>query len=168
VIAKIISGGQAGVDRAALDVGLELGIRIGGWCPRGRKAEDGPIPDRYPLLETATADYRQRTWQNIHDAHATLILDTVADHTELTGGTKLTFRLANEFGSTGGIGLFLADIRNPQYVGLVREWLRECRSAVGMFGFVLNVAGPRESKRPGIYAAARTFLLAVLRTEAVE
>ena len=73
-IAKIISGGQTGVDRAALDVAIQLGIPHGGWCPRGRRSEDGCIPLCYDLTETTTDDYRERTRLNIQDAHGTLIL----------------------------------------------------------------------------------------------
>jgi hypothetical protein len=71
---KIISGGQTGVDRAALDAAIELGIPHGGHCPRGRRAEDGRIPDRYQLTETDSAQYRVRTERNVLDADATLIL----------------------------------------------------------------------------------------------
>ena len=71
---KIISGGQTGVDRAALDVALELGLPCGGWCPRGRRAEDGPIDPRYPLTETPWDGYPQRTEWNVRDADGTLIL----------------------------------------------------------------------------------------------
>ncbi|MGO8056497.1 YpsA SLOG family protein, partial [Rhizobium leguminosarum] len=70
----LVSGGQTGVDRAALDVALRLGIACGGWCPRGRRAEDGIIPARYPLIETPTARYPQRTGWNVRDADATLVI----------------------------------------------------------------------------------------------
>src|SRR5262245_51361441 len=74
VISKIVSGGQTGVDRAALDVALELGIPCGGWCPKGRLAEDGPIPERYPLKETTLRVYPQRTEWNVRDSDGTLVL----------------------------------------------------------------------------------------------
>jgi hypothetical protein len=74
MIARLVSGGQTGVDRAARDVALELGIPCGGRCPRDRQAEDGVIPARYPLVETPSADYSQRTKWNVRDADATLIL----------------------------------------------------------------------------------------------
>src|SRR5438105_15558458 len=87
---KIVSGGQTGVDRAALDVALELGMPCGGWCPRGRRAEDGPITDRYPLSETPWSGYPQRTGWNVRDADGTLILTMgQADR-----GTALTQQLA--------------------------------------------------------------------------
>ncbi len=85
-IAKIISGGQTGVDRAALDVAIELELPCGGWCPRGRLAEDGTVPDRYPLQETRSAEYAERTERNVIDSDGTLIIAT----RPLTGGTALT------------------------------------------------------------------------------
>jgi predicted Rossmann-fold nucleotide-binding protein len=74
LIKRIISGGQTGVDRAALDVALELGIPCGGWCPKGRLAEDGSIDLRYPLKETNSSEYRERTEKNVEDSDGTLIL----------------------------------------------------------------------------------------------
>src|SRR5512136_1042597 len=73
-VGKIISGGQTGVDRAALDVALELGISSGGWCPKGRKAEDGPIDIRYPVRETTSANYSVRTGRNVRESDGTLVL----------------------------------------------------------------------------------------------
>lgn len=70
---KIISGGQTGVDRAALDAALEQGVPCGGWCPEGRRAEDGPIPERYPLREVSGGGYKQRTLQNIRDSDGTVM-----------------------------------------------------------------------------------------------
>lgn len=71
---KIVSGGQTGVDRAALDVALELGLPCGGWCPKGRKAEDGVIHSRYPLKETPSEEYNERTTWNVRDSDGTLIV----------------------------------------------------------------------------------------------
>src|SRR5947209_12411896 len=85
---KIVSGGQTGVDRAALDVALELGLPCGGWCPKGRLAEDGVVPDRYPLDEAPTASYPERTRLNVRDSDATLVLSWGAPQ----GGTLLTVR----------------------------------------------------------------------------
>jgi hypothetical protein len=90
-ITKIISGGQTGVDRAALDVAIELELPCGGWCPRGRLAEDGTVPDRYPLQETRSAEYAERTERNVIDSDGTLIIAT----RPLTGGTALTVELAH-------------------------------------------------------------------------
>src|SRR4051794_16307480 len=91
MLKKIISGGQTGVDRAALDVALELDLPCGGWCPRGRRSEDGAIPDRYPLSETPSEEYPERTEWNVRDSDGTLILTRGTPDR----GTALTQRLAN-------------------------------------------------------------------------
>lgn len=145
---KIISGGQTGVDRAALDVALELGIACGGWCPAGRVAEDGPIDARYPLCETASADPAQRTEWNVRDADATLILTTGAG----SPGTELTLTVARRLRRP----VYTFHAGSPEDVGMFRRWLQVYR--VG----TLNVAGPRESESPGIYAAATQILRALL------
>src|SRR6266851_4977853 len=94
MFAKIISGGQTGVDRAALDVALELGIPCGGWCPKGRRAEDGRIPKRYPLVETPTPAYPVRTEWNVRDSDGTLVLA----RGQASGGTALTIEFATDYG----------------------------------------------------------------------
>ncbi len=141
---KVISGGQTGVDRAALDAALALGLPVGGWCPKGRRAEDGPIPPRYPLKETPSPDYAQRTAWNVRDADATLILK----EGKLTGGTALTASLAQDMGKP----LLIIDLGHPPPPETVAQWI----AAHGIH--ILNVAGPRESQRPGIYAKARGYL----------
>jgi len=85
-LCKLISGGQTGVDRAALDVALALGLAVDGWCPKDRRAEDGVIPARYPLVETPERNYQVRTRRNVEDADGTLILNLG----KLDGGTALT------------------------------------------------------------------------------
>jgi len=141
---KIISGGQTGVDRAALDAAISLGISHGGWCPRGRLAEDGRIPDRYQLEEADSPEYRVRTEWNVRDSDATLILC----RGPLTGGTELTACLAREYERPHRV----VDLRASEPAEVVCDWLAEHRVAV------LNVAGPRESQSPGIAKAAREFL----------
>jgi len=148
VIRRVISGGQTGVDRGALDAALALGIECGGWCPRGRRAEDGAIPIRYPLTETATGHYAERTRQNVLAADATLILGRGA----LRGGTALTARFARALQRPVRIIDLATD---PVPRGLM-GWLREHRVAV------LNVAGPRESGAPGIQADSYVFLRTLL------
>src|SRR5262245_38660861 len=128
---KIISGGQTGVDRAALDAALELGIPCGGNCPRGRLAADGTIPDRYPLTEIASDDYSVRTKANVLDADGTLILNYGQS---LTGGTAFTAEIASEFGKP----LLIVDMNNPRYASEVVAWLHSNKI------HTLNVAGPRE------------------------
>lgn len=90
MVEQIVSGGQAGVDRAALDVALQLGMPCGGWCPKDRKAEDGLIAPCYPLRETPSDDYAQRTEWNVRDSDGTLVL-TIGPPTE---GTAFTVTVA--------------------------------------------------------------------------
>jgi hypothetical protein len=146
---KIISGGQTGADRAALDVALTLSLPIGGGCPKGRRAEDGMIPDRYPLTETPEADYDTRTRRNVEDSDGTLILNLGT----LDGGTALTVKLARQMGKPC-LMVALEDGIEPT---AFQEWLDAHPIAV------LNVAGPRESKRPGVYAAACRLLDTLLQ-----
>jgi len=146
---RIISGGQTGVDRAGLDVALALGLAIGGGCPQGRRAEDGTIPDRYPLVETPEPDYETRTRRNVEDSDGTLILNMGV----LDGGTALTATHARQVGKPYLVVALEAGIEPAAF----RAWLDENRIRV------LNVAGPRESKRPGAYAAAVRCLEALLR-----
>ncbi|MEM9017747.1 MAG: putative molybdenum carrier protein, partial [Verrucomicrobiota bacterium] len=94
MIEGLVSGGQTGVDRAALDWALAHGVACGGWCPAGRRAEDGPIPDFYPLCETPLTDYAQRTEWNVRDSHGTLL---IVRQFPLIGGTKLTKDFATKW-----------------------------------------------------------------------
>jgi len=144
LVDKIVSGGQTGVDRAALDVAIIARIPCGGWCPLGRKAGDGPLPLHYPLTETELADYAVRTEWNVRDSDGTLILA----RRPLTGGTALTDRLAQRWKRP----CLVVDPHSVSNAELVAEWLRVNKIRV------VNVAGPRESQQPGIYAAAVEFL----------
>ncbi len=144
LIERIVSGGQTGVDRAALDTAMALGVPVGGWCPKGRRAEDGVIDLRYPLIETPDEQYAQRTAWNVRDSDGTLVL--LFD--QPSPGTKVTIEEANALGKA----LLLVDLTtNPEEMEVL-GWLE----ANGIL--VLNVAGPRESEAPGIYEAARAFL----------
>jgi hypothetical protein len=147
-IAEVVSGGQTGVDRAALDVALERGLPCGGWCPRGRRAEDGPIPDRYPLRETPWDGYPQRTRWNVRDSDGTLVLTRGTPDR----GTALTIRLASAMGKPCLV-LDLAEDPDPAQAAAWAE-------ANGVRK--LNVAGPRESSAPGIQAQAAEFLRRLL------
>ncbi len=152
LILKIVSGGQTGVDRAALDWALGLGLASGGWCPRGRRAEDGPIPDGYPLKETREADYAVRTRLNVRDSDATLILTRGRP----SGGTQLTRHLAEELARP----VLVVDFEDGDMAAAasrVGDWIGEEGVKV------LNVAGPRESTSPGIYREASEFLAALSR-----
>ena len=143
-IEKIISGGQTGVDRAALDVAFELGISCGGWCPRGRKAEDGPIPARYPLQETTSASYSVRTEKNVRESDGTLVLTKG----QPKAGTALTIKFAQKHKKP----YLVKDLFVTKDFGTVEIWLEVNRIRV------LNVAGPREREIPGIGDRAFEFL----------
>lgn len=142
---KIISGGQTGVDRAGLDVAIALNIEHGGWCPKGRRSESGIIPERYSLAETSTPGYEERTFKNLTEADATLILFSGA----LNGGTKMTFEKCRELKKS----CYTIDLTElEEKYDLVFNFLVfiKCPPEVE----VLNVAGPRESKVPGIHSTA--------------
>lgn len=141
---KLVAGGQTGVDRAALDWALEQRLVVGGWCPRGRWAEDGPLSSRYPLAETPDSDPRQRTAWNVRDSDGTLVLFLK----DLDAGTRWTVRCARRL-QVPFLQLSLEPPSQPQ--SFVR-WLKKSQLQV------LNVAGPRESSQPGIYQLASTFL----------
>ncbi len=156
IVSKIISGGQTGVDRAALDVAIYLGIEHGGWCPAGRRSESGKIPAVYQLTETAKRGYQIRTEQNVVQSDGTLILY----HKEMSGGTALTWRLAERH-RRPCIRFDLATDepeRSLQYREFV-EWVKQ--KNIG----VLNVAGPRESSCEGIGRLAESFLIVGLACE---
>jgi Circularly permutated YpsA SLOG family len=148
IFSRIISGGQTGVDRAALDVALELGLPAGGWCPRGRRAEDGPIDLKYPLQETRSPSYPVRTEKNVLEAEGTLILT----RGKPKGGTALTIKLARFHKKP----YLVIDLNKGDDKKGVWEWAKGNRVAV------LNVAGPRETEAPGIYEQAFGFLKEVL------
>lgn len=148
MVDKLISGGQTGVDRAALDVALAMGIPCGGWCPQGRRAVDGEIPAKYPLKETKAQNYNKRTKLNVQDADGTLILH----QGELSGGTAYTAYLAEKMGKSHLV-VDLAQSSNPQDMV---DWLEQQGIRV------LNIAGPREDKCPGIHEQVSRFLRNVL------
>jgi len=147
-IEKIVSGGQTGVDRGALDAAIDLGVPHGGWCPRGRRAEDGRVPARYALVETAATAYAVRTERNVRDSDATLVLCVGAPRR----GTALTCDVARRLRKA----LRVIDVADPPPLAELRRWITT--SAIR----VLNVAGPRESTQPGMQRHARAFLLALL------
>jgi hypothetical protein len=146
----VMSGGQTGVDRAALDAALELGISIGGYVPRGRMAEDGPIHPRYPLIEIS-GGYPERTKRNVEESDGTLIIQ---NSVRASRGTALTAFHAKRCGKP----LFISTtFEDPD---LVAEWMTRIRR--------LNIAGPRESKSPGIYVKSKGFLKGVLTRRFVQ
>ena len=144
---KIISGGQTGVDRAALDVALRHAIECGGWCPAGRQDEFGKIPDRYPVQELQAGGFNERTLQNVKDSDGTVVVYLG----ELRGGTEQTVR-------------FCVDLKRPHQ--LIDASKISAEGAAKLIGYfvdknkinILNVAGPRESEWPGGYGYASRAL----------
>jgi hypothetical protein len=152
LIEMIVSGGQTGADRAALDVALEIGIPCGGWCPRGRRAEDGTIPRQYPLRQTITAAHKERTQRNVADSDGTLICNAGP----LMGGTLLTRQTALSLGKPCLVVALDPGVDLDASANDVREWIES-------HGIdILNVAGPRASNRPDIYERTKALLKALL------
>ena len=140
---KIISGGQTGVDRAALDAALKHGIYCGGWCPAGRLDEFGTIPDRYPVKELEHGSFVERTMQNVKDSDATVIIY----FDKLRGGTEQTVRFCIEQKRPHKL-INAAEVSVQRAAQLVAEFVREGKIST------LNVAGPRQSEWPRGYAYA--------------
>ena len=154
MIKKIISGGQTGADRAALDVAIKLDIPHGGWIPKGRKTEEGVLPDKYQLKEMPTASYPKRTEQNVLDSDGTLIFS----HGKLTGGSALTWKLAKKHGPPwvhADMDIFSV----TEAAKIIQSWIDQNEIQV------LNVAGARASKDPKIYNATFQLLKIVLNVD---
>ena len=141
---KIISGGQTGVDRAALDFALNNGINCGGWCPLGRKAEDGKISDKYPLLETKSSKYSERTKLNVQNSDGTLIFFNQT----LDKGSTLTATLAIKYCKP----IFYYNFSANNNFSKITFWLNSNKIKI------LNIAGSRESNSTGIYIKTYTLL----------
>lgn len=141
---KIISGGQSGVDRAALDFCLENTIPCGGWCPKGRMAEDGIIANIYPLKETRTANYQERTRLNIIDSDASLLLY----NSKMDKGTHYSLDTIRKFDKL----YFQYDFSIENDPIIVSNWLKDNNISI------INIVGPRESENPGIYVMVKSFL----------
>lgn len=149
---KIVSGAQTGVDRAALDAALECDIAAGGWCPEGRLAEDGTIPEKYPVQELPGSGYRARTRQNVIDSDGTAIIYFSSP----SGGTKKTIDFCMR--------------ENKPHVLIDADGLTVEQASSEIISFieqngisVLNVAGPRASGEPRAYEYAKLVILSVLR-----
>ena len=145
---KIISGGQTGVDRGALDACLEFNLSCGGWCPFGRRAEDGIIPEKYPLQETDSSDYSSRTLKNILDSDATLVISTLP----MKGGTKLTAELTKQHNKSLFVFAPENDFRDI-IIWLIKNNVK-----------TLNVAGPRESDWKDAYKFSYQLITKLIRT----
>jgi len=144
----IISGGQTGADRAALDAAMTLGLPHGGWICRGRKTEDGPLSARYHLKELGSGRYRDRTEKNVLDSDGTVIFS----FGPLQGGSALTEALAIRH-DRPCLFLNLAEISQEQATAALGAWLRQHQIRR------LNVAGPRASNEPRIYKAVYSLFL---------
>jgi len=150
---KIVAGGQTGVDRAALEWALANGIPHGGWCPKGRKAEDGVIPPQFQLRETGSDNYSIRTRRNVRDSGGTVIF---SERAELTGGTKETAEFAKEIGKPL--------LKLVSSAG-IQESATQLNSFLKEHGIVvLNVAGPRASEEPEVSQFVNAVLTQALQS----
>ncbi len=146
MIRKIVSGGQTGADRAALDWALDAGIECGGWCPAERLAEDGSIALKYPLSETPSGGYAQRTEWNVRDSDATVIVSLAR---KLTGGSALTEKIASRWNRPC---LLISKEGREASASTLMHFVDENRIET------LNVAGPRESTEAGVGVFVRSVL----------
>lgn len=154
IFSKIVSGGQTGVDQGALDAALALNHPCGGWCPKGRLSESGPIPDTYPVREHPSERYDVRTEANGKDSDGTLVFTFGTP----TGGTAYTVEVALKLDKP----IFIIDLEfDPINVSFeqIWDWGRENEIVT------LNVAGPRESKAPGIHNLVQGIMLEMLRSD---
>lgn len=150
-LTKIISGGQTGADRAALDFAIAHGMPHGGWIPKGRRTENGPLPLRYRLKEMTSSSYPARTRQNVIDSDGTLIIS----HGGLKGGSAYTRECARKE-KRPWLHIALNDENMAGMAKIVRGWISGNKITV------LNIAGPRLSEDPKIYADTVRLLEMVL------
>ncbi len=151
MLTEVISGGQTGADKAALDFAIENGIPYGGWIPKGKLTEEGPLPDKYHLQEMPTKSYPKRTEKNILDSDGTLIVS----HGKITGGTALTRKLAKKHVKPWlHTDLDLTGL--PEACNQLQGWIQKNGIQV------LNVAGARASKDSNIYNAVKSLLASLL------
>jgi len=148
----IVSGGQTGVDRGALDAALDAGVSVDGWCPAGRRAEDGSLSERYPLRETPAADYAQRTEWNVRDSDGTLIISPVPP----SGGTAWTIACAAEYQRPVWVASVRAEAAVPFHLPPIRSWIHRHRIQR------LNVAGPRASEAATAYPISAALIRPLL------
>ncbi len=149
MLKKIVSGGQTGADRAALDFAIQYGIPHGGWVPKGRKAEDGPLPRKYRVKETRSANYPERTEQNVIHSDGTVIIS----HGSLTEGSANTEKMSVKH-NRPRLHLDMKRLTVREASQMLRAWMAENNIEV------LNVAGPRKSNNPLIYETTLEVLKA--------
>jgi len=147
MIRKIISGGQTGVDQAALDAAINLDVAHGGWIPKGRITESGPLPEKYKLKETRSSSYADRTAKNVQDADGTLIIARGV----LTGGTEYTREMAIKH-KRPWLHIDLSQMAAFQAASAINQWILQNEIEI------LNVAGPRASKDPTVYQEALNII----------
>ena len=152
-LAKIVSGGQTGVDRGALDAAIEAGFPCGGWAPEGRVAEDGPIAARYPLAELPGGGYEERTLKNVLDSDGTAILHAGV----LEGGTRMTQQYCTQH-QKPCLVIDGSRLRPREAAGEIAAFI--VKHGIG----ALNVAGPRASKWPGAHRYAHAAVKHLLDT----
>ena len=157
MLKKIISGGQTGADQAALDAAIKLDIPHGGWLPKGRQTENGPLPQKYELQELTSKNYAERTEKNVVESDGTLIIS----HGPLTGGSAYTVDMAVKH-DRPHLHTDLDIISAFQASLMIRDWINENQIEI------LNVAGPRASKDPKIYSDTFKILESVVYLELVE
>lgn len=161
-VVTLVSGGQTGADRAALDFAIEHYLPHEGWCPRGRRAEDGAIDERYQLRETSSRSYHVRTRQNVEDTDATVVF-TIAQ--EASGGTGLTIRLAQERDKPL-LHLARDAHSRPGTAEAIRQDAEKLNAFItGHNARRLNVAGPRASQEPTVANYVWSVLAAALAME---
>lgn len=150
---KITSGGQTGVDRAALDAAISLGFDYSGYIPKGRKAEDGKIDEKYDkLIELDSEDYKSRTEKNVVDSDATIVFTSGKP----TGGTAFTLKCLKKH-KKEYLLIDIKDKTDDEIITAIKYWLNEYKPDL------LNIAGPRESKAPGIYRRVFSILKEALK-----
>jgi hypothetical protein len=152
-IKKIVSGGQTGADIAGIDAAIELGVPYGGWIPKGRLTENGPLPQKYKLQEMTTASYPKRTAQNVIDSDGTVIFT----HGAMTGGSALTKKKAEQHGKPV-LHLELSATTEVKAVNPLGAFIE------GNDIQILNVAGSRGSRDPELYGKVFKIMVGAFRS----
>lgn len=157
-ITRIVSGGQTGADRGGLDAAIHCDLPHGGWCPKGRKSENGIIPAKYQLQDMNSASYLKRTEANVVDSDATLIFT----YGKATGGSKKTIEFAKKHGKAH-LHIALDQYSRDEVVHWIKRWFEgDVTKPTPPAQCVLNVAGSRESKAPGIQEAVMIGMVDVI------
>jgi len=157
-IAKIISGGQTGADRGGLEAAIHCSLPHSGWCPKGRKAENGRIPDKYILTEMTTSDYLARTKANVIDSDATLIFT----YDKMSGGSMKTMEFCKKY-KKPVLHISINNYNRQEIVDLVAKWFNgNVSKPAPPDNCVLNIAGTRESKAFGIEQMVMVLMVDII------